>query len=119
MIYSPERFDELRREIGNRREEIMKAKGSEYAPGGDRLKNFHEIAAFMGISSSEVALVYLLKHIQSIKEAVRTGRIEWYWETTTGEGLKQRVADAMNLLEFVAACIDEEVAFVHAGDDQD
>ena len=39
---------------------------------------------------------------------VRTGKYRWCWETEEGEGLKQRIADARNYLQLLAACLEEE-----------
>src|SRR5690606_20007707 len=98
-------------EIRARSEEIMVAKRGEYAPENrDRIQNFRAIAAFTSRRPSEVALIYLLKHVQSIAEAVRLGAYDWCWDKPGGgEGLKQRFADAINYLYLLAACIDEEV----------
>lgn len=75
----------------------------------DRLQNFKEVAAFIGLKPSEVALTYLLKHVQSIALAVKNEHYNWTWETKDGEGLKQRIADARNYLLLLAACIEDEV----------
>ena len=87
---------------------IFDWKAADYTDA-DHLQNFKEVAAFLDMRSSEVALTYLLKHIQSISLAVRRQRYNWGWETKDGEGLKQRIADARNYLLLLAACIEEEV----------
>jgi len=102
-------FEELLGAFKAHEEEILGHKGEEYATEEDRLKNFREIAQFLDVSMSEVALNYMLKHVQSIAQAVRSGSVEWCWQDENGnEGLKQRIADARNYLPLLAACIEEE-----------
>ena len=86
----------------------MDQKRDEYSSDNDRLQNFREVAEFLGQRPAEVSLAYLLKHIQSITLAVRTGEYAWKWKTDHGEGLKQRIADARNYLLLLAACLEEE-----------
>lgn len=74
MTYSPERFNELFAEFMQHEEALLSWKAGEYSTDEDRLQNFREIAAFIGdkpvcITPSFVALLYLLKHVQSIKNA--------------------------------------------------
>ena len=106
--FTPERFEQLVKEFKEQEGKIMSHKGNEYSPHEDRLLNFHQVAEFLGRTPAEVALAYLLKHIQSIALAVKTGKYTWAWETEGGEGLKQRIADARNYLLFLAACLEEE-----------
>jgi len=101
-------FEELLEEFLEHEAGILEWKRGEYAPNDDRLQNFREVAAFLNKRPAEVALTYLMKHIQSIALAVRTGSYNWTWETEGGEGLKQRIADARNYLLLLAACLDEE-----------
>ena len=107
---TPERFEVLCEEFADHEAHILARKRGEYTSGEDRLQNFREIANFLGQKPEEVALSYLMKHIQSIALAVRTGKYAWAWETEGGEGLKQRIADARNYLLLLAACLDEEVS---------
>lgn len=103
-----EHFEEIREEFLEHESKILDWKRGEYAPNDDRLQNFREVAALTGLRLSEVALIWLLKHIQSIALAVRTGNYVWAWTTEGGEGLKQRIADARNYLLLLAACLEEE-----------
>mgnify|MGYP001114146324 CR=1 FL=1 len=109
LIMTPKRFEELREEFLIHESKILDWKRGEYSSNEDVLQNFHEVAEFLEQRASEVALVWLLKHIQSIALAVRSGKYAWAWETEGGEGLKQRIADARNYLLLLAACLDEEV----------
>ena len=115
-MYSPERFEKLVAEFLEREEKILAWKRGEYSTSADRLQNFREVAGFMGVYMPEIALYYLLKHIQSIKNAVLSEkRYNWTWETPEGEGLKQRIADSRNYLLLLAACLDEKNEEIGAG----
>jgi len=73
----------------------MDWKRGEYSPHEDRLLNFHQVAEFLGRTPAEVALVYLLKHIQSIAFAVRPGQYAWAWETE-GEEKSKKGGDSVD-----------------------
>lgn len=107
-MITPEQFESLRDEFLVHEAKIMDWKRGEYSHNEDRLQNFREVAAFMGLRPAEVALTYLMKHVQSIALAVRSGKYAWTWNTEGGEGLKQRFADARNYLLLLAACLEEE-----------
>lgn len=72
------------------------------------LLNFRQVANLTGQKPSQVAMTYLLKHIQSLAIAVKTDEYFWAWTDGNKEGLKQRIADARNYLLLLAACLDEE-----------
>ena len=105
---TPEQFENMRDDFLVHEARILDWKRGEYSPNEDRLQNFREVAEFLGRTPAEVALAYLMKHVQSIALAVRTGKYAWAWETVEGEGLKQRIADARNYLLLLAACLEEE-----------
>lgn len=107
-----DRFATLVEEIRSRSEAIMAAKAQEYGSDKERLRNFREIGALANLRVSRVALTFLLKHIQSIALAVNSGDFDnWDWQLPTGgEGLKQRIADAINYLYLLAMCIEEEAS---------
>lgn len=107
--YSPERFACLADEFRTTEERIRIHKDSEYGGNGDVLRNFHQQALVQGVSPASIALTYLLKHVLSIANAVKTDSQPWVWATADGrEGLKQRFADARTYLLLLAACIDEQ-----------
>ncbi len=104
-----EQFIEILQELRENEDQLLDAKGQKYASDNDRLQNFREIAAFLGLDMSMVTLILMLKHIQSIADAVRSNNIDWCWRREDGgEGLKQHFADARNYLPLLAACIEEE-----------
>ena len=82
---TPEQFENLRDEFLVHEARILNWKRGEYSSNEDRLQNFREVAAFMGLRPAEVALTYLMKHIQSITLAVRYGKYSWTWTTEGGK----------------------------------
>ncbi len=106
--FTPARFENLVKKFQEQEAKILSHKANEYSDQEDRLLNFREVAEFLGRTPAEVALAYLMKHVQSIALAVKTGKYAWAWETEGGEGLKQRIADARNYLLLLAACLEEE-----------
>lgn len=103
----PKKFAEMVELFQEEENKILDWKSGEYTQGVDKLQNFKEVASFLGTSPENVALTYLLKHVQSISLAVRTGNYVWAWEKEGGEGMKQRFADAVNYIRLVAACIED------------
>lgn len=104
-------FENLREEFLSKEAELLEWKGQEYGSNYDRLLNFKEISKFVGLNEADVCLLYLLKHIQSITLAIKSGNYHsrWYWKDERGnEGLKQKIADARNYLLLLAACIEDE-----------
>lgn len=106
--YSIERFERLCHEFAERELAIMDWKNAEYAKQEDKLQNFREIAQFEGRPMSHIAMSYMLKHIQAVKKQVYGNSYKWEWETPSGEGLKQRIADIRNYCLLLAACLEEE-----------
>lgn len=102
-------FSEICEEFISKEQEILNWKRKEYSSQDDRIENFRTVGRFLNQKPSVIALIYLLKHIQSIAVAVITGVFVWAWEKEGGEALKQRIADARNYLLLLAACLDEEV----------
>ena len=105
-------FESLREEFLSKEGELLDIKGGEYGADYDRLLNFKEISDLVDMRATEVCLVLLLKHIQSITLAVKSGNyhFRWYWKDERGnEGLKQKIADARNYLLLLAACIEDEL----------
>lgn len=107
-VYTSERFERLSRQIDALAETILEAKKAVYSPNDDRLEDFHFVAQALGIRPSQVAAVYLLKHVQSLAVRIRDRNYQWYDEGST-EGLLSRAADIINLTKLLMACLDEEV----------
>ena len=81
--------------------EVMKSKGIEYTKGNkDKLANFKEIAQLLGLTPLQVWSVYFFKHIASILNYVREGKVH-------SEPIRSRFVDAINYLELGLALIEE------------
>ncbi len=102
-----EQFIELCGEIIEKSIEILGNKGSEYTPV-DRLANFKRRAKLLETNPGEIVVSDLTKHLDVLIQAVKTGEYRWCWEDEKGEGLKQRIADAINYLQLLAGYFEEE-----------
>ncbi len=108
---NPKDFGKIMEEFTQKEESIMIWKAKEYSDETDRLQNFKEIADFFGnrpvvITPEIVALLYMLKHVQSVKRAVLSGDAKLVWDTEDGEGFKQRLADIRNYILLLYACVE-------------
>ena len=82
--------------------ELMRVKGEEYTVSNeDKLKNFKSIADRLETTPSEVAMVYLLKHMDSIRNYVLNG-VE-----ASDESISGRIRDARNYMMLLHAIILE------------
>lgn len=90
--------------------EIMFTKGKEYTISDeDKLKNFKSVAERVGMRPQQVALIYLLKHIDSICNYVQTGK------EASDEPIAGRFRDARNYLLLLRAIVGEEQRLSQAG----
>ena len=81
---------------------LMLVKGEEYTVSDeDKFKNFKSIAERMDISPEKVALVYLLKHMDSIRNYVLHGK------ESSEEPIMGRIQDARNYLLLLGGIIHE------------
>lgn len=111
-----EDLNEVVEEFTEHSADLLVRKGQEYATEEDRLKNFRTVAEMMDLDPTEVCMNYLLKHMQSLALAVRTGDYDWNWRTDDGdEGLKQRVADGINYLFLLAAILEAKEGYRREG----
>lgn len=87
---------------------LMLDKGEEYTVSDtDKFKNFKSIADRMSMQPREVAMVYLLKHMDSIRNYVLHGK-----ESST-EPIRGRIQDARNYLLLLGGIIEEEKRTKH------
>jgi len=63
-------FRVLADEFIGEEQEIMNLKACDYTDNSDRLKNFKQVSEFLGQRPSEIALTYLMKHVQRNGEEV-------------------------------------------------
>jgi len=83
---------------------IMLDKGKEYTVSDeDKFKNFKSIGERINISSEKVALTYLLKHMDSIRNYVLTGT------ESSDESIMGRIMDARNYLLLLGGIIEENM----------
>lgn len=80
---------------------MKSGKGKEYANSDDRLANFKEIGASLGISAQAVCMIYLEKHMRSIKSYVKTGEV-------LSEPVRGRIVDAITYLALLNGIIEED-----------
>ncbi len=102
-------FDAVLSEFSARERALLTSKRSEYAGDEECLSNFKEVSSWLGMTPERYAMVLALKHIHAISKAVRSGEFTWAWTTLDGgEGLKQRIADARNLLLLTGALLEDQ-----------
>ncbi len=98
----------FKEELSEKEQTTLAFKAKEYSDDTNRFLNFEEVGVMTNLSSKEVCLTYLLKHIQSISLAIRNDNIKWYWFDEKGnEGLKNRIVDARNYLALLGEIIDK------------
>lgn len=82
---------------------LMKVKGEEYTVSdSDKFKNFKSIGERMNIPAEQVCLIYLLKHMDSIRNYVLTG------SEVSEEPITGRIQDARNYLLLLGGIIEEK-----------
>ena len=81
---------------------LMLVKGKEYTVSDeDKFKNFKSIGERIDLKAEVVALVYLLKHMDSIRNYVLHGR------ESSDEDIMGRIHDARNYLLLLGGIIEE------------
>lgn len=98
-----EDYDQMSAKLLDYAESVTKSKRPAYTVGSDDvLANFKRVSERTGISPQQVALVYFLKHVDSIQTIVtRRGIID-------PEPVKGRFADAINYLILLYALVEED-----------
>ncbi len=82
---------------------LMLVKGEEYTVSDeDKFKNFKSIADRMNLETQHIALIYLLKHMDSIRNYVLNGK------EVSEEPIIGRIQDARNYLLLLGGIIVEE-----------
>tara|TARA_R100000329_G_C7577569_1_gene204600 strand:- start:91 stop:411 length:321 start_codon:yes stop_codon:yes gene_type:complete len=84
---------------------LMTVKGEEYTVSDeDKFKNFKSIGERMDLQAEKVCLIYLLKHMDSIRNYVLTG------SEVSEEPIIGRIQDARNYLLLLGGIIEEKRA---------
>ena len=95
-------FIEWAEEVQSRENKIMLLKGEEYTVSDeDKFKNFKSIADRTESTAEKVALIYLLKHMDSIRNYVLHGK------EASDEPIMGRIMDARNYLLLLGGIIAE------------
>tara|TARA_R110002020_G_scaffold73987_1_gene189647 strand:- start:10690 stop:11007 length:318 start_codon:yes stop_codon:yes gene_type:complete len=81
---------------------LMEVKGEEYTVSNeDKFKNFKSVGERMSLKAEEVCLIYLLKHMDSIRNYVLTG------SEVSEEPIEGRIQDARNYLLLLGGILVE------------
>ena len=97
-------YDQFKRTLGDYADGVESEKRPSYTMGSDDvLANFKRVGEAAGIPASKVALVYFLKHVDSITAYVKDREA-----ISQSEPMMGRFADARNYLTLMAACLAEE-----------
>lgn len=83
--------------------ELLCFKGTEYAPGADRLAAFKKAAALQGCSQAQAAFGMLAKHLVSVADMIESG------EKYSGIRWDEKIGDSINYLLIIRAIIEEEL----------
>lgn len=96
------KLQQIKTKLESMENDILGTKGNEYVVSNeDRLKFFKDYGTQLGINPKIVCSIFLMKHINSILNYVKTGY-------TGIEGIIGRINDARNYLLFLAALKEEE-----------
>jgi len=96
-------FIEWAEEIQSRENKIMLLKGEEYTVSDkDKFKNFKSIGERTNVSALKVAMIYFLKHVDSIRN------YEQYGTESSDEPIIGRIMDARNYLLLMGGMIYEQ-----------
>lgn len=95
----------LAKELFSERLQLQIDKGKSYAGDGDALDNFKRNAKLTGMSKFQVWLIYFLKHIDAIINAIKDNPQMPQDQT---EGLKGRIVDAENYLDLLYCLLTED-----------
>lgn len=97
-------YEKFKSVVVNAADGIEEDKRPAYTMGSDDvLANFKRVGEAAGIPASKVALVYLLKHVDSITAYVKDKDA-----ISQAEPMVGRFCDARNYLTLLAACLAEE-----------
>lgn len=93
-------FEDFLTDFDTACDHLMTTKGHEYARSEDRFGNFNRLSDILKVSREQIALVYFMKHLDSIVSFVTTGQ-------KGVENIQSRFHDAVNYLKLMAGMIYE------------
>ena len=105
-----DRYTELRRYRFEQRSTMADNKSREYAKDADRLANFKEVSAQIGIDPLAVAGVYWYKHVAAVQTFIRrvaSGESVADVVESLSEDIEGRIMDCQEYLDIIAALIQE------------
>lgn len=94
---------------------LATVKGGEYAPGADRLANFKEAGARLGLLPEQVLLVYLDKHYAAVGNFIRD--LTTHTSRVRSEPIEGRVDDLLVYLVLFKGLLAERRQMGAALDD--
>lgn len=109
-----EEYDRIQSHVRSVARVVEEDKRPAYTMGSDDvLANFKRVGKAAGIAPSQVALVYCLKHIDSISAYIKNRDA-----ISQSEPMIGRFCDAKNYLDLIVACLVEErdAEFLTIGD---
>lgn len=96
-----EQFDNFQAELLAEVVEMKNTKGKEYANSESRFANFDRLSKELVLTNTQIAWVYVTKHLDAIKSRIRTQ------ETYSTEPIRGRIVDAITYLTLIAGMIQE------------
>lgn len=94
-------FTQRREEWTHKRFEMCDEKSKSYTKGsGDRLNNFKELGAMLGVEPPVVMSVYFGKHVLALFHWFKTGQ-------ESSEGIPSTIDDLQNYLDLARALYEE------------
>lgn len=83
---------------------LLCSRGTEYAPGADRLSAFKKAAALQNCSQAQAAFGMLAKHLVSVADMIESR------QAYPGARWDEKIGDSINYLLIIRAIIEEEAS---------
>jgi hypothetical protein len=95
-------FDRYQVDILTNVMEMNNTKGREYANSESRFANFDRLSERLGLTNTQIAWVYITKHLDSIESYIKNGK------TFSTEPIQGRILDAITYLTLIGGMIEEQ-----------
>ncbi len=96
-----EKFNEYQKKLLDLVIEMKNTKGKEYANSDDRFGNFNRLSSRLGLTNTQVAWVYITKHLDSIESYIKNGKVY------STESIQGRILDAITYLTLIGGMAQE------------